>query len=60
MLLCFLSIFRNLRVHFSICQSLRLQNGQFGRLNDNFEGSITGFGSYGGYKKGIYDSPRVK
>ena len=35
-------------------------NRQFGRLNGNFGESITGFGSYGGYKKGIYDSPRVK
>ena len=35
-------------------------NGKFGGLNGNFGGSITGLGSYGGYKKGIYDSPHVK
>jgi hypothetical protein len=35
-------------------------NGNFGGLNGKFGGSIRGFGSYGGYKKGIYDSPRVK
>jgi hypothetical protein len=35
-------------------------NGKFSGLNGNFGGSITGFGSYGGYKKGIYDSSRVK
>jgi hypothetical protein len=35
-------------------------NGNFGGLNGKFAGSIRGFGSYGGYKKGIYDSPRVK
>ena len=35
-------------------------NGNLEGLNGNFGGSIRGFGSYGGYKKGIYDNPRVK
>ena len=35
-------------------------NGNFEGLNGNFGGSMREFGSYGGYKKGIYDSPRVK